>query len=240
MPSRRRLLQAVSASIVGVAGCATSDDTDGSGDSTPNETITDPATVTVRNPGAERAVRMSGGETLTGDELLRTRRAADDLSLAAGVSTDDVTAFERFLDDTSFDSETLFVTQSWPESCQAYRVQSLYWSPRWIELDYCQTLRAPDVPCAVDRRDAVAVFVRVPGEVSRDPTIRTGNASSCPDTEYAVIDATATNGTAADATATETTAASTATADAATSNATATETTVASTTADSLCDGDGP
>lgn len=191
----------MSASLACVAGCATSDDTTPGG-----ETITDPATVTVRNPGSQRAVTTRRTDSIVIEELIRTRPAADDLSTTADTPPSEQTAFESFLANTSFDNETVYVTQSQPKSCREYRVQSLYWSPRWIELDYCKRLRPPDASCATDRRDAVAILVRIPGEVSRDPTIRTGSDTSCPDPEYAVIDETATNQTATNAMATNRTA----------------------------------
>jgi len=199
VPSRRRLLGAVSASLACVAGCATSDT-----DTTPGgETITDPTVVRLRNPGGERALVTPRDQTGDG-QLIQTRAAADGLSVPPGVSTSDERALDSLLADTAFDRETLFVIEEYPMSCRDYHVQSLYWSPGWIELEYCRRLRPPDVSCVADQRDTVAIVVRVPGEVSRDPIVRTGGNSECPDREYAVIDETPTDGTnATSATATQ-------------------------------------
>ena len=211
-PTRRALLGSAALGVVGaLAGC--------SGESDPQAesarpqtrgTEMDPTVVKPRNPSGE-SVLLDGSEAnddnepaRIGRELVTSADRAGELLVAEAVSDADRERVRSFLDETDYETETVYVSPAGVESCERLDIESVSWQPGRVEYEYCSELRPPDESCEADERVALALLFRLP--VALDERItRSGSSGRSPcrttDTEYAVIDGNATvtgNATATD------------------------------------------
>jgi hypothetical protein len=212
-PTRRALLGSAALGVVGaLAGCSGASDPEAESVRPQTRgTESDPAVVKPRNSNGE-SVLLDGSEAndenepvRIGRELVTSADRADDLLVAEGVSDADRERARRFLDETDYETETVYVSPAGVESCQRIVIHSVSWEPGRVEYEYCRELRPPDEACEAGSRVALALLFRLP--VALDDRI-TGSGSSgrtpCrgTDTEYTVIDGNATvpgNETAIDA-----------------------------------------
>lgn len=200
-PTRRRIVAGILPAIVGLTGCSGTDELSGTVESAQRDSSgreRKPAVRKPRNPGGESVIVESDrdGPVAMERALIQNRAAADALEFADGVSDEDVAATRAFLDETAFDDETVYVTHIRPRSCYQYQIHSVSWEPGRVEYDYCRELRPPEDRCEAGRRDALALLIQIPavltteitgsGASGRSPCERSG-------TEYATIDANATN-----------------------------------------------
>ncbi len=168
----------------------------------------------VRNPGGEAAlvdlaVESDGdgdadsendetGDTdpaPIGRELVTNADRAAELTVAPGVAEADRSRVRSFLDDTDYETETVFVARAGIRSCYRFRIRSVSWEPGHVEYGYCRELRPPDAACEADARDAVGLLFRLPAAL-RSPLSGSGSSGHSPcravGTGYDRIDANAT------------------------------------------------
>ncbi|WP_152040648.1 hypothetical protein [Salinigranum salinum] len=178
--SRRQLLRAVTtAGAVTVAGC---NGRGGRQSPTPSpepdgRPTADYDALSVRNPTGESFVRYgdSGAERPTDDEprsndppsepsyvgeLLATAADAERIAFTADV--DGVDDARRFLDETDFERDVVYVHERPVSECRALAVSYVTTDADSFDLEFCSPLRPADVACEVDRRDVVVALVRFP------------------------------------------------------------------------------
>jgi hypothetical protein len=218
-PTRRALLRSASLGALALGGCLGTETPGDDGASTTDRSTTgrdgDPTVLKVRNPGGEAAVLdlavgddgSDGPDGEDGEsgpatdpapisrELVTTDDRAAELTVAEGVAEEDRSRVRSFLDDTDYETETVFASRAGIRSCYRFRIHSVSWQPGHVEYEYCRELRPPDAACEADTRDAVGLLFRLPtaldsrltgsGSSGRSPCRRVG-------TEYDRIDGNAT------------------------------------------------
>ncbi|WP_233138682.1 hypothetical protein [Halorubrum salipaludis] len=219
-PTRRALLRSASLGALALGGCLRTDPPGGDGATSTSRSTAgsddDPTVLTVRNPGGEAAVldRAAGGDGSDGDdgagggsdeadtdpapvsrEIVTTDDRAAELTVAAGVDEADRSRVRSFLDDTDYETETVFVARAGIKSCYRLRIRSVSWRPGRVEYEYCRELRPPDAACEAGARDAVGLLFRLPAALDSRLT-GSGASGRAPcravETEYDRIDANAT------------------------------------------------
>ncbi|OYR52195.1 hypothetical protein [Halorubrum sp. Ea8] len=217
-PTRRALLRSASLGALALGGCLgaeTSDDGDPSRSAESRSgSDGDPTVLKARNPGGEAVVvdlAVEGDDaeddagTEGGDddvdpvplsrELVTSDERAAELTVAAGVADEGRARVRSFLDETDYETETVFVAPASIDSCYRYRIRSVSWRPGHVEYEYCRELRPPDAACEADTRDAVGLLFRLPAAL-RSPLSGSGSSGRSPcravGTEYDRIDANAT------------------------------------------------
>ena len=156
----------------------------------------------VRNPGGEAALfdlaaesDSDTGPVSLSRELVTTADRAAQLTVAPDVADEDRSRVRSFLDDTDYDTETVFVSRAGIRSCYRYRIRSVSWEPGHVEYEYCRELRPPDAACETGTRDAVGLLFRLPAALD-SPLSGSGSSGRSPcravETEYDRIDANAT------------------------------------------------
>lgn len=216
-PTRRALLRSASLGALALGGCLgteTRGDRPGSTGGSTAGRDDDPTVLKVRNPGGRAAVvdladESDGGDGSDGEtdesggtdpvplgrELVTTADRAAELTVAAGVADEDRSRVRSFLDDTDYETETVFVARAGIESCYRFRIRSVSWQPGRVEYEYCRELRPPEAACEADGRDAVGILFRLPAALDSRLT-GSGASGHAPcravGTEYDRIDANAT------------------------------------------------
>ncbi len=92
-----------------------------------------------------------------GRKLVTTAERAAELTVAAGVADEDRSRVRSFLDDTDYETETVFVARAGIRSCYRFRIRSVSWQPGHVEYEYCRELQPPDAPCEAGACDAPSV-----------------------------------------------------------------------------------
>ncbi|KKF39547.1 hypothetical protein FK85_27735 [Halorubrum saccharovorum] len=219
-PTRRALLRSASLGALTMGGClGTETRGDGADPAAETRSTTgsddDPTVLKVRNPGGEavvvdRSVGDDGSESdddesdesdgdadpaPIGRELVTTADRATELTVTAGVPDEDRSRVRSFLDDTDYETESVFVARAGIRSCYRFRIRSVSWEPGDVEYEYCRELRPPDAACETDTRDAVGLLFRLPAALD-SPLTRSGSSGRSPcervGTDYDRIDANAT------------------------------------------------
>ena len=221
-PTRRALLRSASLGALALGGCLGTetggdDPNSDSGSTSTTGSDGDPTVLKVRNPGGravvvDRGVGDDDGDAdgdendgIAGDadpdpaplgrELVTSDERAAELTVAPGVSEEDRSRVRAFLDDTDYESETVFVAPASIESCYRFRIRSVSWQPGHVEYEYCRELRPPDATCEAGTRDAVGILFRLPVAL-RSRLSGSGSSGRSPcravGTEYDRIDANAT------------------------------------------------
>ncbi|KTG11538.1 hypothetical protein AUR64_03290 [Haloprofundus marisrubri] len=121
----------------------------------------------LRNPDVAPALIESGPETTDGQPandswapiLVTDTETAASLEFAA---VEGVERAEQFLEETDFDSETLYVEQHPIRECYEQQLCWVRWTESSIETAYSRGYRDADIACETDAYDVVAQLVRLP------------------------------------------------------------------------------
>ncbi|MGQ4556489.1 hypothetical protein [Halobellus sp. GM3] len=185
-PSRRRLLQSMG-TLLGVsalAGCGGS----GSASSTarsgpdadpPEDALTDPTHVSLRNAEKAPIVRDPGSETDESGadsegtprfdrwqhDLVADAERADSLAFA---DVDGADGARSLLAETDFESESVYIEGHVVGECYERRLCWIRWTDTEIETDYARILRDADVACEADSDDFVTNLIRIPAALNPD------------------------------------------------------------------------
>lgn len=185
-PSRRRLLQSTAAllGLSALAGCGGSSSSTGTARAGPDadppaDAVTDPTHVSLRNTERAPIVRDSEStestESTSGTdassqfdrwqhELIADAERAASLSFA---DVDGVDEARQLLDETDFESETVYIEGHVVAECYERELCWIRWTDSGIETDYARILRDVDVACEADAEDFVTNLIRIP--VALDP-----------------------------------------------------------------------
>ncbi|WP_231727852.1 hypothetical protein [Haloferax profundi] len=73
----------------------------------------------------------------------------------------------RFIDETNFDEQALVIVQHRTDACHGVDLMYVA-SPadRFVDVDFCRTLRDADVECSTDERHVLASLIRLPYALS--------------------------------------------------------------------------
>ena len=196
-PSRRRLLRSTAAlfGASALAGCGGSSSSTGTARvgpdaDPPEDALTDPTHVSLRNPDKERIVRDPESATDEPDadsaadgmprfdrwrhDLVVDTDRADALTFA---DVDGVDEAERFLDETDFASESVYIEERTIEECYELQLCWIRWTESEIETDYARILRDADVACEADATDVVSNLIRIPAALNPDEIRSYGSSS---------------------------------------------------------------
>lgn len=180
--SRRRLLRSAAA-LVGagaVAGCGGTAESSGTavaevGADPPDDAVTDPESVVLRGPSDEPVLREVGDdESEPGVDEWRHNLVAD-AETAASLSVADVDGAaeaRRFLKETDFDAETVYVERHVVGECYDQRLCWIRWTDERIETSYARVLRDADVSCSADVRVGVTHLIRLSAALDPDRVTR--------------------------------------------------------------------
>ncbi|WP_049985598.1 hypothetical protein [Halobellus rufus] len=194
-PSRRRLLQSTAA-VLGVsalAGCGGSSSSTGTARAGPDvdppeDAVTDPTHVSLRNPELAPIVVDPASETETPEsdsdvtpqfddwqhDLVADAERAEALEFADVDGADEARAL---LDGTDFESESVYVEGHVVPECYERRLCWVRWTDSDIETDYARILRDADVACGADDEDFVTNLIRIPAPLDPDDVRSYGPSS---------------------------------------------------------------
>ena len=197
--SRRRLLRSAAA-LVGtgaVAGCGGTAESSGTavadaGADPPDDAVTDPASVVLRAPPDEPILREAGdGTDGSGDDESDPQvdewrhNLVADAETAASLSIADVDGADetrRFLEETDFDAETVYVERHVVGECYDQRLCWVRWTDERVETSYARVLRGADVSCSADARVGVTHLIRLSAALDPDRISRfssSGGSGQC-------------------------------------------------------------
>ena len=189
--TRRRVLASTVAALglTTLAGCSGSGSGSassraGPGTEPPEDALVGPPHVTLRGPTTEpNVVRETSAENGTPssdteiDDWAHYVLASDaDADAVTVADVDGAKEAKRFLEETNFDSETVYVERHLVGECYRHQLCWVRWTSEEIETDYARTLRDADVACEADTRVAVTNLIRLP--VALDPEQISGYSSS--------------------------------------------------------------
>ena len=174
--TRRRVLRGAGASLLAaLAGCA------GSGSSSlssptphgprPEHLVTDYDYFELRsqspNPIFRDAERDESDSTLDAFLVTTADERADIDTVATLDGIDDA---RRFIEETSFDSQSLAIVQHRVDACRSIELNYVTAPPdRFVDIEFCYVLRDASVECSVDDRHVVASLLRLPFASSDRP-----------------------------------------------------------------------
>ncbi|WP_254280092.1 hypothetical protein [Haloarcula marina] len=187
-PTRRRVLHGAVGLATALAGCGDffaaeerTRPTPTASERTFADSETDPETVALRTD-TDRPPVWFRDEDETGDErptegeraYFRTNGLLDGSEAVQRLGIADVSGADgvrQFLDQTDFDSETVYTeTRRLPE-CYRLQLCRVAWTRDSIRTDYVRTLRPYDERCRDDRQVYETRFVRIPAALDAD-TVR--------------------------------------------------------------------
>lgn len=168
--SRRRVLWSAIGFLGALAGCSA--DSNPSPTPTPGgppgDALTDPPTVTLRNPTIGRVVTRGDDGTPSDadseDRIWRHTLIAD-AKTSGSLTVADVDGADRarqFLDNTDFAAETIYVEQRELGECYEQELCWVQWTDSSIETSYASGYRDADVACDVNANGVVADLIRLP------------------------------------------------------------------------------
>jgi len=196
--TRRRFLRSAAAlaGVGAVAGCGGTAESSGTAvagpdPDPPDDAVTDPASVVLRAPPDEPAIREANGGTDTGgdesdpqvDEWRHNLIA--DAETAASVSIADVDGANearRFLDETDFDAETVYVERHVVGECYDQRLCWVRWTEERVETSYARVLRPAEAACSANAREGVTHLIRLSAALDPDGINRfssSGGSGQC-------------------------------------------------------------
>lgn len=181
--TRRRLLRGAAAALLaGAAGC--NGEAGRSVTGTPGEGRFDgivPEYYSLRNTENEPPLQLhppTGTETATGTERASSERRVRDVrgfvasdEVANRVAFADVEGADgarRFLADTDYESETVYVETRSVRECYSLSLCNVSWTQSSIHTYYGSVYRDADVACDVDATDAVSTLIRIPEVLDPD------------------------------------------------------------------------
>lgn len=181
--TRRRLLHGTAALLAVTAGCgeSTTDDRPTETESVPpGDSGAVPDNYALRNDTEEPPVRIPDADRRRTTTDRNSADPPDDANrhgLVASAETadrlwfadvDEADEARRFVADTDFDAETLYVEFRRVSECSTLELCSVSWSDTEIETRYGSTLRDADVSCQADAKDAVSHLIRIPEALDPD------------------------------------------------------------------------
>ncbi|WP_435065046.1 hypothetical protein [Halobaculum sp. EA56] len=179
--TRRRTLLAVAGALAGLAGCNARERSSPTATPTVPDREDDPDSVPPhrRLRGAtDDPLLWLPDETTPGDESNRrrptfvaTREAAERIRFADVEGADDARAF---LEETAFDSETVFVEYLSVRSCYELQLCRVSWSETEIDTQFGRVLRDAEVACEAEARESTAWLIRISGAFDPDRITRFG------------------------------------------------------------------
>lgn len=179
--TRRRLLRGAAAALLaGAAGCNGEDGRSVTG--TPGEGRFDgtvPEHYSLRNAENEPPLRLDPStETATGTERAsperRVRRARgfvaseEAANRVAFADVEGADGARRFLADTDYESETVYVETRSVRECYSLSLCDVSWTQSSIHTYYGSVYRDADVACDADATDAVSTLIRIPEALDPD------------------------------------------------------------------------
>lgn len=193
-PTRRRLLESTAALLgaSALAGCGGSSEASSTGREGPNaeppgDARTDLPHVSLRNP--ERAPIVfresesptdepNDGETARLDDWRHFLVVdADDAESLSFADVDGVDEARRLLDETDFESESVYVERHAIAECYERELCWVRWTESRVETDYARILRDADEACGADAKDVVTTLVRLPAALDPDEVQSYGSSS---------------------------------------------------------------
>ncbi|WP_224337951.1 hypothetical protein [Haloprofundus halobius] len=128
----------------------------------------------LRNPNVAPVLRSHDPETPTDEESADTDWQSifvTDAETAAALDFADVEGVshaKQFLEETDFESETVYVEQRRIGECYEQRLCWIRWTESSVETSYATGYRDADVACSAESNDVVAVLVRLPVALDAD------------------------------------------------------------------------
>jgi hypothetical protein len=190
-PTRRRLLRSAAAlvgvgSVAGCSGTGSSSSesvSNGPNADPPDDAVTDPPAVVLRAPQGVRVLRDETSETDDPQEWRHNLVA--DADTAASVSIADVNGADEargFLDQTDFETETVYVERHVVGECYEQRLCWIRWTEERVETSYARVLRPADVSCSADARVGVTHLIQLSDALDPDQVSRfssSGGSGAC-------------------------------------------------------------
>lgn len=189
---RRRVLAGGAALLTGLAGCSESTTDTGSApdERRPENVARDPDTVVLRSsdtadplawlPSDGTESGGSDGSDSPGTDALRHRLVASrtEADRVRFADADGAADARRFVAETDFASETLYVERHHVRECYVLRLCYVTWSATEIDTQYGRSYRDADVACEADARDAAVWLIRIPDALDPDEVSSRGSGMS--------------------------------------------------------------
>lgn len=185
--TRRKLLQAATALTAVLAGCngfsgsaSHSETVAAGGAAPPDSSETEPPQLVARAGIEQAPIRLVDPDAETPEDdwdrpgprvahgIIDSREKADRLIIADGVETVDADDLASFVEETDFDSETLYLETDAIRECFQLELCWVSWQPNEIHTDYVRTLRSYDEACSVDARIFESRLIRLPVALDAD------------------------------------------------------------------------
>lgn len=189
--SRRRLLQGSAALLTGLAGCSRSSTSDSRPGTPPRggNVERDPDRYALRASGERppawipeeengtttRKATAGPPEYARRQGLVASEAVAERMRFADVDGADEA---RRFVTDTDFDSETLYLHFHPIRECRRLELCHVRWSDTEIDTQFGSYYRDAGVSCRVDARDGLTWFVRIPDALDPDAVTRRGSGWS--------------------------------------------------------------
>jgi len=191
-PTRRRALLGAAGALAALAGCSGSDSA--GDDVTPTEPAREPFDPESVPPHRRLRGTTDGPLVWLPDEtrtetngeprrrrptFLTSREQVDRLRFA---DVEGVETARTFLEETAFDSATVFLERFPVRRCYELQLCDVSWSATDIDTQFGRALRDADVACEPDARDSTAWLVRIPEALDTDRVTSYGSGvsgSSC-------------------------------------------------------------
>ncbi|WP_411966308.1 hypothetical protein [Haloferax sp. YSMS24] len=176
LQTRRRVLRGAGVALLAaLAGCTGSESSSQPSPTPhgprPENLVTDYDYFELRSPSGRPVFRDADSDASdsTLDALLVTN--ADERTDIDVVTTPDgIDDARRFIDETSFESQSLAIVQHRVDACRTVKLNYLTAPPdRFVDIDFCYVLRDASVECSVDDRHVVASLIRLPFSESDRP-----------------------------------------------------------------------
>ncbi|AJF27509.1 hypothetical protein SG26_17175 (plasmid) [Haloarcula sp. CBA1115] len=182
--TRRTLLHSACGLATMLAGCSgmfegsdestrTASENDGS--TAPRAGMeSDPAAVVTRVDADRQPVWLDDGDGRPTEsqhshrlesKIIDTESKADRLAVAGDV---DSSLVETFLDETDFDTETVYVQNVMVEECFRLTLCQVSWTTNSVSTDYGRVSRPYDEPCTAGNKVYAVWFIRIPDTVNAD------------------------------------------------------------------------
>lgn len=186
-PTRRRTLLAAAGTLAALAGCSGSNS--GGGRGTPasggRRQRFDPDSVLPHHrlrAATDDPLLWDPTVTSDGDStrqrrptFIASRETADRIEFA---DVDGAADARAFLDETTFDAETIYVERYPVRACYTLQLCGVSWTETSIDTEFGRVLRDADVACEADARESTAWLIRIPESLDPDLITSYGSGSS--------------------------------------------------------------
>ena len=190
--TRRRALRGAAALLAGLSGC--NETTGGfsstatmSSDGRPENALTDPERVAVRTDSRDLVAWRDGEKTPEegdGERRFPTYgfvASESDRESLRFADVDGAEAAKTFVDETDFETETIYYLQAEVRECYRRELCYVAWADDRIETRFAWRLRDAQAACDADARVLSAWFIRIPEALDPDEITRfsTGSSGGC-------------------------------------------------------------